>query len=89
MNRRDGKHSGMPETLETPAAEIKSTAVGTAATAETLATSPEPSTAVITTTAAVMPVTAETNTTAGTHVKPVDAITSATAELVATAKEAG
>ncbi len=72
--------AGMPETLETPVAEIKSTAVGKAATAKTLATtgSPEPSTAVITTTEAGTPATAETITTAGTHVKPVDAIISAT-----------
>jgi hypothetical protein len=54
MNRRDGKHSGMSETFETAAAELKSIAVRTAAIAETLATtgSPEPSTVVITTTKA-------------------------------------
>jgi hypothetical protein len=54
MNRRDGKHSGMPETFETAAVEIKSIAVRKAAKAETLATtgSHEPSTVVITTTKA-------------------------------------
>jgi hypothetical protein len=86
MNRRDGKHSGMSETFETAAAELKSIAVRTAAIAETLATtgSPETSTAVIKTTGAETPAT-----TAGTHGKPADAISSATAESVVTAKEAG
>jgi hypothetical protein len=76
--------AGMPDMLETPVAEIKSIAVGAAATAETLATtgSPEPSTGTET------PATAETITTAGTHGKPADMITSAT-ESEVTAKEAG
>jgi hypothetical protein len=69
MNKRDGKHSGMPETLETAAEEIKS--IAAAAIAKTLATtgSPEPSTVVITTTEAGTPATAETDSTAGTHVR--------------------
>ncbi len=98
MNRRDGKHS---RTKSRDARNVgntssrksvnSTTAVGTAAAAETLATtgSPEPSTAVITTTGAETPTTATTITTAGTHGNPADTITSATEESVVTAKEAG
>jgi hypothetical protein len=57
---------------------LKKTEVGTAVTAETLATAGTPgtSTAVKTTTAAGSPATAETITTAGTQGKPTAAITS-------------
>jgi hypothetical protein len=81
MNRRDGKHSrtssrdarNVGKTISRKSVNSTS-AVGTAATADNLATtgSPAPSTAVITTTGAETPTTAETITTAGNHGKTAD-----------------
>jgi hypothetical protein len=82
----------MQKTLKIPVVERTSTEVGTAATADTLATASTPgtSTTVKATTAAGPPATAETITTAGTQGKPTAAITSATGyeESVARAEAA-